>query len=127
MGVLLDTHIAVWAIAQSSKLYQTERELIRRSTGHIYVSVVTLCEIAVNAKQSRAAFDPFPFSVEEGIKLFAAANFTILPVLPPHAAQMELLPVLHKDPFDRLLISQSKAENLVFVSRDRILQAYFKH
>jgi PIN domain nuclease of toxin-antitoxin system len=122
--VLLDTHIAIWAVSEPARLFQTERDVIGRADSGLYVSVVSLCEIAIKRTQGRSLYDPISLNVEEAVGLFNEADFDILPLLPTHTMELQRLPLLHKDPFDRLLVSQSRVENMVLLTRDRLVRNY---
>jgi len=122
--VLLDTHIAIWAVSEPARLFQTERDVISRADSGLYVSVVSLCEIAIKRTQGRSLYDPISLNVEEAVGLFNEADFEILTLLPAHTMELQRLPLLHKDPFDRLLVSQSRVENMVLLTRDRLVRNY---
>jgi PIN domain nuclease of toxin-antitoxin system len=122
--VLLDTHIAIWAVSDPTRLFQTERDVISRADSGVYISVVSLCEIAIKRTQGRSLNDPISLHVEEAVGLFNDANFEIFPLLPAHTIELQRLPLLHKDPFDRLLISQSRVEDMVLLTRDRLIRNY---
>lgn len=87
-----------------------------------WVSAVSIWEISIKHKLGRASSPPF--SGKEAVVHFGRANLGLLPVTVEHAAMMDNLPLLHADPFDRLLIAQALSEPMRLVSHDRQVAAY---
>ncbi len=123
MKLLLDTHIAVWAIASLERLSTHTLELIRDENNEIYVSAVSILEIAIKANSPNAK-DPFPFSAHAAIKFFEAAQFNMLAISASHAAYVETLPMIHRDPFDRLLVAQALSEPMRLLTADAVVAGY---
>jgi PIN domain nuclease of toxin-antitoxin system len=121
--LLLDTHVAIWALATPAKLGPRTRGLIGDEANEIFVSIVTIWEIAIKRSRGVRPGRP-PFSGLAAIGFFAEAGYTLLPIEPQHAAAVEHLPPFHGDPFDRLLIAQALAEPLRLVSADERALAY---
>jgi PIN domain nuclease of toxin-antitoxin system len=97
-------------------------ELIRDAQNEVYVSAVSIWEIAIKrAARKRSA--P-AFSSAEATRLFRESNYILLGITPEHAGEVETLPLIHNDPFDRLLIAQALSEPLRLVTCDRKLAAY---
>lgn len=84
----------------------------------IFLSVASLWEIILKKEKGRLKI---PKNPEEDAKV---AGFTILPIEASHVLGIEKLPPHHKDPFDRLLISQAQVENLTLVSSDQKIWQY---
>jgi PIN domain nuclease of toxin-antitoxin system len=122
--LLLDTHIALWAIAQRARLAEQAAALIADSDNRVHVSAVTLWEIAIKHALRRGAADDMPISATEAKGYFEAAGFELLAVTPEEAAGVDRLPGLHGDPFDRLLVAQALHEPLRLVTHDRRVAAY---
>jgi PIN domain nuclease of toxin-antitoxin system len=114
--LLLDTHVLIWW-DQGDRLSAEAIAAIRQAE-QVYVSAVTGWEIAIKKSIGRL----------ETTRLVAEAvsesGFEELPVRLAHAAQVESLPWHHRDPFDRMLVAQSRAEGLTLVTRDAALDAY---
>ena len=89
--------------------------------GTAFVSAVTIWEIAIKYRLGRR---DTPFSSHEAIGHFQSAGFSLLDVTAAHAAFVERLPLLHGDPFDRLMIAQAIFENMQLVTYDRHLSRY---
>jgi PIN domain nuclease of toxin-antitoxin system len=121
MKLLLDTHVALWAITDSPRLSKQARDLILDAENEIQVSAASIWEIAIKHGLGRG---DMPISGEEALGYFRAAGYRLLPVLPEHAAAVEELPRLHQDPFDRLLAAQAMAEPLRLLTHDPLLARY---
>ncbi len=98
MNLLLDTHVALWAITDSPRLSAKAREPILSPRATIWISAATIWEIAIKHGLARG---DMPVSGEDSILHFRAAGFKFLSIEPEHAAAVEDLPKHHQDPFDR--------------------------
>jgi PIN domain nuclease of toxin-antitoxin system len=121
VNLLLDTHVALWAIVDSPRLSAAARELILAPRAVVWISAATVWEIAI--KHSLARGD-MPISGAEAMQYFQAAGYRFLPIEPDHAAAVETLPPLHQDPFDRLLVAQAQVEPMRLLSHDAALARY---
>jgi PIN domain nuclease of toxin-antitoxin system len=121
MRLLLDTHIALWAITGDAKLDRSAQALIADSGNAVFVSAVSLFEIAI--KRHRRP-ESLAVSASEALRLFEEAGYMVLPVSASHATAVEELPLLHADPFDRLLAAQALTEPMRLITHDRKLAAY---
>jgi PIN domain nuclease of toxin-antitoxin system len=119
--LLLDTHIALWALTDSDQLSSRARDLIADPGNDVYVSAVTVWEISI---KHRLARQDMPVSGTEAAQLFEEAGYVELPVSSAHAAATERLPLHHADPFDRLLVAQASHEPLRLLTHDRALIQY---
>ena len=124
MRLLLDTHIALWAIIDSPNLTARIRELIIDPANIITVSTVSVWEIAIKHALARGKPTDMPISGAEALHYFRAAGYVLLNISPEHAAAVEQLPDLHADPFDRLLVAQSMVEPLRLLTHDAKVAAY---
>jgi PIN domain nuclease of toxin-antitoxin system len=123
MSLLLDTHIALWAVVDDPRLSPAAKRRLRASRGGVWVSAASIWEIAIKFALQRRS-DPLPFSGAEAIGHFCDAGFRLLDIRPEHAAAVASLPDLHADPFDRLLIAQARSEALVLLTTDEQIAAY---
>jgi PIN domain nuclease of toxin-antitoxin system len=121
MRLLLDTHIAIWALTADRRLSASARELIATPDNRVYVSAASVWEIAIKHALGRGAV---PFSGQDALRYFTDAGFELLDIRPEHAAATEALPPLHGDPFDRLLIAQAVTEPLRLLTHDQTLVEY---
>jgi len=103
---------------ESKRLSQDIKDKIINPRNKIFISVATVWEIVIKKaiKQIRLNFD-----IETSIR---NAGFEVVPIKLPHALGVEKLPLHHRDPFDRVLISQAKAENLILITADRKIWKY---
>lgn len=122
MTLLLDTHVAIWALTEPSRLPPHILEAVGDATIAAFVSVAAVWEIAIKHRLGRP--DSPPFSGHEAIAHFDNAGFSLLSVTPAHAAFVERLPPIHADPFDRLMLAQAIIESMQFVTYDRHLARY---
>jgi PIN domain nuclease of toxin-antitoxin system len=121
MRVLLDTHIALWLLTDSPKLSEKARALIISAGDQVYVSAVSIWEISI---KHRLLPTKMPISGQMAKVRFAAAGLQFLPISAEHAAQVDTLDLHHRDPFDRILIAQSRCEPLHLLTRDAQLAIY---
>ena len=126
MNLLLDTHIAIWALNDDNALSAKARELILDPDNTIYYSTVSVWEVLLKhvTRPENIPFDEADFS--EGCK---EAGFIPLSLSDKHILAVRTLSRPadsreHNDPFDRLLISQAKVENLSFLTHDALIPDY---
>ena len=121
MRLLLDTHIALWAIADSPGMPAAARSRILDTENHVFVSAASIWEIAIKHSLSRRSM---PVSAHEALGYFRESGYSIISVTAEHAALVETLAPHHKDPFDRLLIAQATLEPLRLLTHNRFLARY---
>lgn len=121
MRLLLDTHIALWAIIDSPRLNAQARNLILDPANSIHISVASVWEIAIKHMLGRGGM---PISGTQAAVHFQVAGYTELPVVNAHIAMLETLPLHHTDPFDRLLVAQALAEPLRLLTHDTTVSRY---
>jgi PIN domain nuclease of toxin-antitoxin system len=122
--LLLDTHIALWAITDDPKLPAKARALIADSENAIAVSAASVREIAIKHSLGRA--NTMPISGTQALKYFRDAGCDLLAVTAAHAAAVERLKPRHSDPFDRMLVAQALSEPLTLLTRDKQVADYDK-
>ena len=122
MTLLLDTHVAIWALTEPKRIPAHISEVIGDAANAAFVSAVTIWEIAIKHRLGRP--DSPPFSGHQAITHFGNAGFSLLNITPAHAAFVERLPPIHSDPFDRLMLAQAIVESMQFVTYDRHLTRY---
>jgi len=121
MNVLLDTHIALWAITDDDRLSARAREMILSERTIVWVSAVSVWEIAIKHGLGRG---DMPVSGLEAVDYFREAGYRFLPLEPEHAAAVEALPRHHQDPFDRLLVAQAVTEPMHLLTHDAMQARY---
>lgn len=122
MRLLLDTHVALWSLVAPRRIPAPVRERIVSPGNEVFVSVAVIWEIAIKHSLGRGDLPAMPSA--EAIEAFDAAGYALLDVTARHAAAVETLPLLHGDPFDRLIVAQALAEPMRLVTADRRLAAY---
>jgi PIN domain nuclease of toxin-antitoxin system len=124
LRLLLDTHVALWAVTDSPRLSIKARKLIEDLNNEIFVSTVSIWEIAIKRSLARQRPGDFPITTSAALIAFSEAGYTMLSITPTHAAAVEALPALHGDPFDRMLVAQSLTEPLRLLTADPQILAY---
>lgn len=120
MRILLDTHVWLWWNSEPHRLSSYTTSSISDPNNEVFLSAASAWEIAIKVRIGKL---PLPESVADYVaKRLLKDQIQELPIRSAHAAAIEHLPVLHKDPFDLLLIAQSQIENLtLFTADDNIL------
>ena len=122
MRILLDTHAFLWWITGDQRLSQRSSECISDGSNELFFSVASGWEIAIKAGLGRIDIpDPLDRFVSE--HLFRN-HMDVLAIQLSHALHVITLPQFHRDPFDRMLISQAQIERLPILSSDKLLAAY---
>jgi PIN domain nuclease of toxin-antitoxin system len=116
MRLLSDTHTFIWSFSNTKKLSLLAARELQNPANEIFVSVASIWEMQIKIKLGKMIFND---TLENIIVEQQRINqIQILPVQLSHALYLENLPPYHKDPFDRLLISQAIVENMTLVSAD---------
>ncbi len=120
MEILLDTHILLWHLTDNPNLSREKSDLIENPSNSIFFSMASLWEIAIKTSIGK-------LTVTAPIENLVPIEVQILQINIPHLKIMQSLPFHHKDPFDRLIISQAIAENLVLMTDDEKFKYYNIH
>jgi PIN domain nuclease of toxin-antitoxin system len=118
LRLLLDTHVFLWAVSSNRRLKPATRDYLAKADA-VYVSAVSIWEIAIKSRLSKIDADPVALANAIG-----ESGFQELPLSAKHAAAVAALPLHHTDPFDRLLLAQAFMEPLRLVTADNALSAY---
>lgn len=121
MRVLLDTHIFIWWDSEPEKLAPNIFSLLQQIDTIRYVSVVSLWEIQIKNQLGKLELNR---SLESIYSSQSKNGISFLPVIPAHVTNLNNLPLHHKDPFDRMLISQALVEGLTLISEDQMFKLY---
>jgi PIN domain nuclease of toxin-antitoxin system len=122
MRLLLDTQIFLWFLDDETRIPTPAGEAIHARENAVLVSAAVIWEIAI--KTSIGRLEIAAGDVKRLPGLIEASGFDELPVLARHAAGVSELPWHHRDPFDRLLVAQARAESLMLVTMDPVMRAY---
>lgn len=121
MNLLLDTHVALWAITDSPKLSQKARDLIASPKTTVWVSAANVWEIAIKHSLGRG---DMPVSSQDATRYFQESGYRFLAVEAEHAVAVEELPAHHQDPFDRILVAQALIEPMRLMTHDPLVALY---
>lgn len=121
MKLLLDTHAFIWFVEDDEKLLPRIKIQIEDIENEIFVSIVSLWEIAI--KTSLAKLE-LAVDIPSMINKIEANGFSILPIFPEHTICVSSLPFHHRDPFDRMLIAQTITEKIKIISKDGVFDDY---
>ncbi len=118
MNILLDTHVLIWALENNPTLTESAVNAIVDGNNMVFVSSASVWEISIKQKLGKLEA---PDNLLEEIRLH---RFSPLHINYDHAQQAGKLPLIHKDPFDRMLIAQAMIEKLVLLTRDESIAKY---
>ncbi|WP_380184451.1 type II toxin-antitoxin system VapC family toxin [Kalamiella sp. sgz302252] len=112
---LLDTHILIWAAGQPEKLSKRVIDILINDNNRFFFSPASLQEISIKTALNKPDFNIDARALAKGLQ---EAGYLELPLYARHACDLANLPAMHKDPFDRLLVAQAKAEAISFITND---------
>lgn len=118
MRLLLDTHIAFWWFNELDRVRDEARVAIEDPANDVWISSASVWEAGLKTASGKLTMR-LPFT-----ELATRAGMLELAVSWAHAQSASGLPRLHGDPFDRMLVAQAQAENLVLVTRSRLIRQY---
>ena len=121
MSLLLDTHVLLWAAGHPDRLPKAARDLIVDKAAEPFFSAASLWEVAIKSGLGRPGFNVDPRLLRRGL---LENGYLELAITGAHAASVDLLAPIHKDPFDRMLIAQAQFEGLTFLTADEQLGRY---
>lgn len=121
MNYLLDTHIFLWYIDGNLNLLAAAKNIIEDPQSIKFVSIASFWELAIKSSIKKLILDK---QFETLPKYMVKNKFLLLPIEFKHLLNLKTLPLHHKDPFDRLLISQAITENLTLISADQHFKPY---
>jgi PIN domain nuclease of toxin-antitoxin system len=122
--VLLDTHVALWALVGDARLPKNATDLIAEPSNTVVVSTASVWEITIKHALNRGRATDMPVSGPQALAFLKAAGYELLAISAEHAAAVQSLPDLHRDPFDRLLVAQALHEPLRLITHDVTVKAY---
>ncbi len=120
--ILLDTHVFVWALAETDRMPARAWLVLRDPSQHLLLSVASAWELAIKSALGR-------ITLPGGVQAFVAegcrrTGVELLGIDLAHLAEVERLPHHHRDPFDRLLVAKARVEGMALLSFDASLDAY---
>jgi len=121
VSLILDTHTAIWFTLNDPQLSLAAKTAIETEPDKVYISPASYWEIAIKIQKGNYQLQvPFQTFWEKAI----AEGLTLLPIGIAHADRLITLPAIHRDPFDRMIVTQELVEGLTLVSCDAILDRY---
>jgi PIN domain nuclease of toxin-antitoxin system len=124
LRLLLDTHILLWALVDSPKLPVQARALLADNANTLIASAATIWEVAIKHAKGGGGPDAMPMSGTELLHHLEALNVELLAISPAHAAEIDTLPIINRDPFDRMLVAQAQHDGLTLLTHDGALASY---
>ena len=118
MRLLLDTNALLWTLAGAPRIAPVSEMILSPHT-EVFVSAASFWEIAIKSSIGKLAFD-----VREIRSASIASGFTELPVIGFHCEELAKLPLLHRDPFDRMIVAQAISEPMRLLTGDTQLADY---
>ena len=123
MQYLIDTHVFLWFVSGAKELSRTAEDLIRNGQNEIFISIAALWEISIKTALNKLTINGKYETVIDDVN----DNFIqILPINFAHTVEQNRLPFHHRDPFDRIIISQAIVENMNLISADAAFDDYLK-
>ena len=121
MKLLLDTHVLLWAAGAPQRLPPDARDLMLAPATELVYSAASLWEIAIKNGLGRASFSVDPRLLRRNL---LEHEYRELAISGAHAIAVDLLPAIHSDPFDRILVAQAQVEGLTLLTADETLARY---
>lgn len=118
MQYLLDTHVILWWLTDPKKINRKANKIIGDRENKIFISSASFWEMAIKKSIGRLTL---PHNL---IETLISEGFETLPILPEEGLGVADLPLLHSDPFDRLLIIQAKFQDLIIITNDSKIKEY---
>ena len=118
MNLLLDSHVAIWWLADPARLSAVARTAIADGRNQAHLSVASIWEIGLKMARNRIRLPP------GYVDVLQSDGIGILDIRREHAERAPRLPRHHADPFDRMRIAQAEIENLILVTRDAAFHSY---
>ena len=121
MDLILDTHALIWFFNGDNLLSEKARRLIEDPKNRKFVSIISLWEISIKIGIKKLEFDG---GTKEIAYLINQNEFEILPIAIRHIVNYETLSLIHRDPFDRILVAQAQADKMTIITIDENIKKY---
>lgn len=121
MRILLDTQAFIWFVENDKQLPAKISKIIENSENSILISIASLWEMTI-----KMSLDKLQLSciIDQMIEKLYDNGFEILPIDPVHIIKLSTLSYIHRDPFDRIIISQGLSEQITIISSDKVFDDY---
>jgi len=121
MKLLLDTHLLLWSAGQPNRLSAAALRLIENPANELFFSAASIWEIVIKRGLGRSDFQADPRLLRRGL---LDNGYSELSIFSDHVVAIENLPLIHKDPFDRLLVAQAIVEGISLLTADPVVAQY---
>ncbi|MBI3142001.1 MAG: type II toxin-antitoxin system VapC family toxin [Bacteroidetes bacterium] len=121
MNYILDTHTIIWFLNGDDKLSIKSKEIIENQDNYKFVSIASVWEIAIKISLDKFKFDK---GLKKFLDLIDDNGFDLIPISFDHALAVSTLKFIHRDPFDRLIVSQAMVDNLTIITKDEHIVQY---
>ena len=121
MKLLLDTHLLLWAAGEPQRLSKQARTLVANPDNELLFSAASLWEVAIKRGLGREDFKVDARLLRRGL---LDNGYSELPIISDHVVATESLPLIHKDPFDRILVAQATVEGVTLLTIDSLVSQY---
>lgn len=121
MSLLLDTHLLLWAAGDPRRLSSEAQDLLGNPDTELMFSTASIWEIVIKNALGRDDFRVDPQRFRNGL---IQNGYSELEIRSEHALAVGSLPLIHRDPFDRILIAQAKVENVTLLTTDDKVSGY---
>ena len=121
MTFLLDTHVLLWAAGDPRRLTAETRDLLRDPVTELTLSTASIWEVVIKSALGRSDFRVDPRQLRDGL---IQNGYRELAIRSEHALAVGLLPPIHNDPFDRILVAQAQVEGITLLTGDEKLARY---
>ena len=122
MKILIDTHIALWLFNEYENLSQTAVDCLYNEENELYISIASAWEVAI--KCSLGKLPEFKGGVKRFLYAIHDKPIEIIGIMPNHIEKVEELPYIHRDPFDRLIISAALCDDMIILTIDENIKKY---
>ena len=121
MTFLLDTHLLLWVAGDPTRLSPESRNLLDDPAAELMFSTASIWEVVIKRALGRSDFRVDPRLLRDGL---LRHGYSELAICSEHALAVGLLPLIHSDPFDRILMAQAQVENITLLTTDKRLAQY---
>ena len=120
-GYLLDTHAAIWLFNGDTRLSVIAQRIIHDFSNPVCLSMASAWELAIKLGLGKIAFSGKTAGFIHDAEI---SNITVIPIKTAHLTALESLPIIHRDPFDRLLIATAISEQMTLITADENIARY---
>jgi PIN domain nuclease of toxin-antitoxin system len=122
--LLPDTHLLLWLAEDSPQMPVDAAAWLKDEGNEVFFSVASIWEVSIKSALNRPGFHADPSILRRGL---LRIGFIELPIASDHVIAVSKLPLLHRDPFDRLMVAQAETEGLTLMTTDKKLAQYGPH